>query len=819
MAREARSDSSGNEEEACGEARGGARARAFWRRLRDTHQLKRRLHIGETSIRRAAKRIYTEASIQRRTRRQVHTGMRGIVAVAEDDAPTGKDAHVIQDRDERHLLFARWIAQELVAPPAEDLRGEHVRRRIIDVAGGKGRLSAELVHLGWPCALVDPWAGSGRAPWRLGAACGDHTPSPDERTRQTQTPAPTQAQVRLEVEEDEEEDSQQPDVHEAAEIQPEIQPEVQPDVHEAAENDPCSSSDALVRIPLTFQKALESHPRIIEGTAALVGLHPDEATDHIIDVALARRLPFAVLPCCVFPLPNFTRTGASGGQVKKFGAFLRYLADKDPRIRHCKLPFKGRNHVLFMRAVDYEGGRLKALMADEPICRSLGTSVPCTAQPPCTPPPGVSRCEVRWAGKGTVLYRACLTKSVVVFALAHGDGRSSGVSSGVVDCIVRTADGWSADALVELTMALEDAAAEGRAVLAEGYPEGVAWTQGAGAITGACMHVQQLLVQGRVWRAECSRRAHGEREAEGGVAASGPLLPPLSNYPKRNDNRFPAFADFLVATFDGLDAGRGVMYVAGGSGGLAFELSIHRNVPCVIIDPREVQYAPTQRLALERNRILRGTLSPFVEVSSLAAFICEQIGSHDVSQLYARFDSRHVLAAAARMDGDRRSADWMAAADEMASVASAARECSLMVGVHADDALDHIIDVALALRKPFAVAPCCVFWKHGGNARRRALPSEVGGAYEQLCAYLASRAPGIRETTLNCQQGANRIFYWRPEFEQRSDGEAVIDGSSRSGSREARECELCDSDAVPSATMQSSSSSTTTTSSSSSTST
>ena len=198
MAREARSDSCGNEEE----ARGGARARAFWRRLRDTHQLKRRLHLGETSIRRAAKRIYTEASIQRRTRRQVHTGMRGIVAVAEDDAPTGKDAHVIQDRDERHLLFARWIAQELVAPPAEDMRGEHVRRRIIDVAGGKGRLSAELVHLGWPCALVDPWAGSGRAPWRLGAACGDHTPSPDERTRQTQTPAPTQAQVHLEVEEE-----------------------------------------------------------------------------------------------------------------------------------------------------------------------------------------------------------------------------------------------------------------------------------------------------------------------------------------------------------------------------------------------------------------------------------------------------------------------------------------------------------------------------------------------------------------------------------------------------------------------------------------
>ena len=56
MAREA---SCGNEEE----VRGGARARALWRRLRDTHHLKRRLHLGANSIRRAAKRIYTEAAI------------------------------------------------------------------------------------------------------------------------------------------------------------------------------------------------------------------------------------------------------------------------------------------------------------------------------------------------------------------------------------------------------------------------------------------------------------------------------------------------------------------------------------------------------------------------------------------------------------------------------------------------------------------------------------------------------------------------------------------------------------------------------------
>ena len=35
--------------------------------------------------------------------------------------------------------------------------------------------------------------------------------------------------------------------------------------------------------------------------ATQVGLHPDEATDAIVDVALQLNIPFAVVPCCVFP--------------------------------------------------------------------------------------------------------------------------------------------------------------------------------------------------------------------------------------------------------------------------------------------------------------------------------------------------------------------------------------------------------------------------------------------------------------------------------------------------------------------------------------
>jgi len=35
-------------------------------------------------------------------------------------------------------------------------------------------------------------------------------------------------------------------------------------------------------------------------SGALVGMHPDEATDMIIDIGLRYNKPFAMVPCCVF---------------------------------------------------------------------------------------------------------------------------------------------------------------------------------------------------------------------------------------------------------------------------------------------------------------------------------------------------------------------------------------------------------------------------------------------------------------------------------------------------------------------------------------
>ncbi|KAL9184967.1 hypothetical protein ACHAXT_002744 [Thalassiosira profunda] len=70
----------------------------------------------------------------------------------------------------------------------------------------------------------------------------------------------------------------------------------------------------------------------------LAGLHPDEATEHIVDCALERRIPFAVVPCCVFP---------RDGRSMSFQEWCDHLEAKDGMIRREYLDCRGKNLVLY----------------------------------------------------------------------------------------------------------------------------------------------------------------------------------------------------------------------------------------------------------------------------------------------------------------------------------------------------------------------------------------------------------------------------------------------------------------------------------------
>lgn len=91
----------------------------------------------------------------------------------------------------------------------------------------------------------------------------------------------------------------------------------------------------------------------IKSCSILIGMHPDEATEEIVNIALELGKPFAVVPCCVFPHLFHERRNQKGGKVTSYEEFVDYLQEKDPqqRIERTFLPFEGRNQVLFRRII------------------------------------------------------------------------------------------------------------------------------------------------------------------------------------------------------------------------------------------------------------------------------------------------------------------------------------------------------------------------------------------------------------------------------------------------------------------------------------
>jgi hypothetical protein len=86
--------------------------------------------------------------------------------------------------------------------------------------------------------------------------------------------------------------------------------------------------------------------------SAVVGLHPDQAAEPLVDFALQWKKPFAVVPCCTYAKDFPGRRLRSGKEVKSYEDLLAYLVEKDPEhIRVVTLPFGGKNQCVY--ASDY----------------------------------------------------------------------------------------------------------------------------------------------------------------------------------------------------------------------------------------------------------------------------------------------------------------------------------------------------------------------------------------------------------------------------------------------------------------------------------
>jgi hypothetical protein len=87
-----------------------------------------------------------------------------------------------------------------------------------------------------------------------------------------------------------------------------------------------------------FPERSHAHKDLLADCTVILGLHPDQATEAIVKLAIRLEKPFAVVPCCVF---------SNEPQVKTYDSLCTHLLSLHPSIESTWLPFMGRNRVIF----------------------------------------------------------------------------------------------------------------------------------------------------------------------------------------------------------------------------------------------------------------------------------------------------------------------------------------------------------------------------------------------------------------------------------------------------------------------------------------
>ena len=262
-------------------------------------------------------------------------------------------------------------------------------------------------------------------------------------------------------------------------------------------------------------------------------------------------------------------------------------------------------------------------------------------------------------------------------------------------------------------------------------------------------------------------------------------------------NRHQQFVSWLIEHFgrDLLQSGAGVLDVAGGAGGIAFELAFRRGIPCVVIDPRPMKLNSRQRRALKNRANSQAVLSTAPPPCSSWWLEQQQKQQQQQQQQHAaQEETSHQTPAGAagsmqtstemappqQLDDNVQAQECGECTDEVANNGSVHvppsyaqawaeegigeaslprqicgyldegfadgahaelwRNISMVVGMHPDQATEPAVRLALAHGKPFAVVPCCVFAKsHPG----RRLPSgKAVETHEEFCSYLAHLGAG-----------------------------------------------------------------------------
>ena len=94
---------------------------------------------------------------------------------------------------------------------------------------------------------------------------------------------------------------------------------------------------------------LDTCDDLIKGCSLIIGMHPDEATVDIVDVALAKKINFAVVPCCVFHNKFPDRKLKNGKDVVEYPDIIQFILEKDDTLKTDFLNIKGRNKIIYKK--------------------------------------------------------------------------------------------------------------------------------------------------------------------------------------------------------------------------------------------------------------------------------------------------------------------------------------------------------------------------------------------------------------------------------------------------------------------------------------
>merc|ERR1712107_631060 len=114
----------------------------------------------------------------------------------------------------------------------------------------------------------------------------------------------------------------------------------------------CEGVFPMMEVSLT-----PSHSEVVDvDTAAhlprscklVVGLHPDQATGEIAELATHLGVPWAVVPCCVYSGSFPQRRLHSGERVRTHAQLISWLCEKYVNARVASLDIDGKNQVVFV---------------------------------------------------------------------------------------------------------------------------------------------------------------------------------------------------------------------------------------------------------------------------------------------------------------------------------------------------------------------------------------------------------------------------------------------------------------------------------------